>query len=320
MAQTVLVTGGCGLIGQYVCSGLIKKGYEVIAVDKEEGFYNMGKLHYTYIPWTPDDKEGFEKIFAEYEINVLIHAACTVDNDLSPIVTETEMDISRKCDDYIYKCAMSAESIKQVISISTEKVYAFPKSREPIREDADIKTTSNYAVMKYESEKALVSEMRNHKNVICCIARVAPIYSKEFTDNLMSKITDPKDKTKFVLGTGQYGFQMCCVHNIVDFILCFVKVAEDTTFAGNYNVADKTLTTAADIISFMRTHYSLGTVIQKSAGNNPISRIKKIFKPDKEYKTNYRYLDMAKLENNNMLDTTKASKIVTFRWDINNTK
>lgn len=320
MMQTVLVTGGCGFIGQYICSGLIKKGYEVIAIDKEEGFYNMGKLHYTYIPWTPNDKDGFEKILAEHEISVLIHAACTVDNDLSPTVTEAEMEMSKKCDSYIYQCAMSKESMKQVISISTEKVYAFPKSREPIREDADIKTTSNYAVMKYESEKALVNEMRKHKNVICCIARVAPIYSKEFTDNLMSKITDPKDNTKFVLGTGQYGFQMCCVHNLVDFILCFVKVAEDTSFAGNYNVADKILTTAADIIAFMRKYYSLGPVIQKSGGNNPISKIKKIFKPDKEYKTNYRYLDMAKLENNNMLDTTKASKIVTFRWDINNTK
>lgn len=320
MMQTVLVTGGCGFIGQYICSGLIKKGFEVIAVDKEEGTYNMGKLHYTYIPWTPTDKEGFEKILEKYEINILIHAGCTVDNDLGPVVTETEVNISRQCDEYIYRCAMSSESVHQVIILSTEKVYAFPKSREPIREDADIKTTSNYAVMKYASEKALVSEMRNHKNVICCIARFAPVYSKAFTDNLMAKITDPKDNTKFVLGTGQYGFQFCCVHNLVDFILCFAKHADDMSYAGNYNIADKTLTTAADIISFMRTHHSLGPVVQKSGGKSPISKIKNIFKSDKEYKTNYRYLDMSKLENNNMLDTTKASKIVTFRWDINNTK
>ena len=35
--ETVLVTGGCGLIGQHICSGLLKKGFEVIAVDREEG-------------------------------------------------------------------------------------------------------------------------------------------------------------------------------------------------------------------------------------------------------------------------------------------
>lgn len=318
MVQTVLVTGGCGFIGQYICSGLIKKGFEVIAADKEEGFYNMGKLHYTYIPWTPSDREGLEKIFREHEINVIIHAACTVDNDWEHIVTEEQVDISRQCDSYIYKLAMSSEHLKQFLLLSTEKVYAFPKTREPIREDSDIKTTSYYAILKYESEKALVNEMRNHKNVICCIARTAPVYSKEFIDNLVAKITDPKDGTNFVLGTGQYGFQMCCVHNLVDFILCFVKNAEDISYAGNYNVADKTLTTAADIISFMRKYYRLGTVVQKTGANNPISKIKRIFKPDKEYRTNYRYLDISKLENNNMLDTTKASKIVTFRWDINN--
>lgn len=318
--QTVLVTGGCGFIGERICSGLIKKGFEVIAADKQDSFKNMGKLHYTYIQWTPTDKEGLEKIFAEYEINCLIHAACTVDNDFSAIITDEEVRISQECDSYIYKLAMSYESVKQIVIISTEKVYAFPKTREPIREDSDIKTTSNYAILKYESEKALVSEMRNHKNVICCIARVAPVYSKEYIENLVVKITDPKDNTKFVLGTGQYGFQLCCVHNLVDFILCFVKTADDISYAGNYNVADKILVTAADIVSFMRKYYSLGTVIQKSISNNPISKIKKIFKPDKEYKTNYRYLDLSKLENNNMLDTTKASKIVTFRWDINNTR
>ena len=47
--QTVLVTGACGLIGKHICSGLLKKGYEVIAVDERESDYNMGKLHYTFV-------------------------------------------------------------------------------------------------------------------------------------------------------------------------------------------------------------------------------------------------------------------------------
>lgn len=317
--KTVLVTGGCGLIGQYICSGLIKKGFEVIAADKEEGTYNMGKLHYTFVQWTPTDEKTLTEIFEQHDINILIHAACTVDNDFKPIVTEKEMNESNQCDRYIYRLSMNAETIEQVIFISTDKVYDFPKSREPLQEDADIKTTSNYAVLKYESEKALVNELRNHKNVMCCIARTAPVYTLNFTDNLMSRITDPKDNVKFVVGKGQYGFQLCCVHNLVDFILCFVKNAEDMSYAGVYNVSDKMLTTAADIISFMREHHSLGAVLQKPP-SNAFSKIKGIFSSNKEYKTNYRYLDMSKLENNNMLDTTKASKITTFRWNIHNTK
>ena len=41
---------------------------------------------------------------------------------------------------------------------------------------------------------------------------------------------------------------------------------------------------------------------------------------NKDEKTNYRYLDMSKVENNNMLDKTRAAKFVSFRWDIHNTK
>lgn len=318
--KTVLVTGGCGLIGKYVCSGLIKKGFEVIAADKEESTHNMGKLHYTFVKWTPSDEKTLTEIFEQHDINILIHAACTVDNDWKPVVTENEVNESGRCDKYIYRLAMSAETIEQVIFISTDKVYDFPKTREPIQEDFDIKTTSNYAILKYESEKALVSELRNHKNVICCIARVPQVYTRDFIDNLVTKITDPKDNSIFVVGKGQYGFHMCCVHNLVDFILCFVKNANDVSYSGNYNVGDKMLTTADDIVSFMREHHSLGPVIQRSPAG-ALSKIKGIFKPNKEYKTNYRYLDITKLENNNMLDLTKASKIIsTFRWNIHNTK
>lgn len=316
--KTALVTGGCGLIGQHICSGLLKKGFAVIAVDAEEGMYNAGKLHYAFIQCKSTDKNTYAEIFEKNEINILIHAANTVDNDLGPMVTDQQVNESKQCDKFIYRYAMTTESIEKIVLVSTDKVYEFPKTREPIREDADIKITSNYAVMKYESEKALISEMKHHKDVLVAIARVSPVYSFNFVDNLLSKITDPKDGKSFVSGKGQYGFQFCCVHNLVDFILCFVKNAEDMQFAGTYNVCDKLLTTAADIISFMRENHTLGTVTQRSGGG-ALSKIKGIF-GNKEEKVNYRYLDISKLENNNMLDNTKAMKLCNFRWDLHNTK
>ncbi len=322
--ETILVTGGCGFIGKYICSGLLKKGYEVIAADNEANMYNEGKLHYTFVQAAATDKNAYADIFEKNKIDIVIHAACTVDNDLGPIVTEKEINDSKLCDKFIYRYAM-AENVKKFILLSTDQVYDFPKTREPIREDGDLKPNTNYAAMKFASEKACFSEMSHHKNdeggyaVLCGIIRFSPVYSLEFTDNLVAKITDPKDGTKFVSGKGQYGFQLCCVHNLVDFILCYVKYADDSTYAGVYNVSDKLLTTAADIISFMREHHHLGTVLQKSGGG-AISKIKGIFGGNKDEKTNYRYLDMSKLENNNMLDGTKASKLTTFRWDIHNTK
>lgn len=316
--RTVLVTGGCGLIGQHICSGLLKKGNTVIAVDLQEGNYNSGKLNYSFIEAAPTDKNKFAEILENNKIDVVIHAACTVDNDLGPIVTEKEMNDSKLCDKFIYRYSMDA-GVEKFILLSTAQVYAFPKTREPIREDDDLKPVTNYAVMKLDSEKALVSEMKHYKNVMCCILRFSPVYTLNFTDNLTSKIIDPKDKTCFVYGTGQYGFQFCCVHNLVDFILCYVKNADDMTYAGVYNVSDKLLITASDIIAFMREHHRLGPVIQKSPGKDTISKLLKKFS-NKEEKTNYRYLDLSTIENNNMLDNNKASKLLSFRWGIHNTK
>ena len=315
--QTVLVTGGCGLIGRHICSGLLKKGFAVVAADVNEDPYNDGQLNYSFEQCDLSDKNAVADIFDRYKINILIHAAFTVDNDLGPIVTDKEIGASKQCDKFIYHYAMT-ENVEKVVLVSTAQLYEYPKTREPIREDSDIKTTTNYAVLKYNAEKALVSELLHHKEVLCCVIRIPPVYTLNFTENLIAKITDPKDGTKFVSGKGQYGFQLCCVHNLVDFILCYLKNADDIKYAGTYNVCDKLLTTAADIITFMRENHHLGTVVQKSP-SGAISKLKGIF-GNKEEKTNYRYLDISKLENNNMLDTTKASKFVTFRWDIHNTK
>ena len=99
--KKVLVTGGCGLIGQHICSGLLKKGFEVIAADKEEGMYNSGKLNYTFVQCEAADKNTYAQIFEDYDIEIVIHAACTVDNDLGPIIEEKQMSASKQCDKFI---------------------------------------------------------------------------------------------------------------------------------------------------------------------------------------------------------------------------
>lgn len=319
--NTVLVAGGCGLIGQHVCSGLLKKGNTVIAVDSQHNDYNTGKENYRFVEASPEDNTKYAEVFKKYHIDMLINLACTVDNDFGNIITETEMNISRNFDEFIYKLAFEAK-VKKIIMISTSQVYKLVDSREPIREDDVLKPVSNYAVMKLESEKAFDEELRENKGAICCICRVAPVYTKNYYENLVTKITDPKDNTNFVYGTGQYGFQFCCVHNLVDFILCFVKNADEPKFTGIYNISDKNLTTASDIITYMKTNHRLGPVIQKSSiKSSGISNLIRKVSKNKEEKENYRYLDWSTFLYNNMLDNNKALNLMSsFRWDIHNTK
>lgn len=313
---TILVTGGCGMIGDHVCSGLLKKGNTVIAVDKEESEYNAGKENFFFRQAGPAEQGKYGNIFDEFEIDYVVHLACTVDNDFGPVVDRPQLEECAACDKFIYKLAI-AKNIQKFILMSTTQVYKQPDSREPVREDEAVKPISNYGKMKANSETAFANDIRSTKTMICCVMRVPMTYSLSFTENLMSRITDPKDKTIFVFRTGEYGYHMCCMHNISDFIIGFLRQADSLTYTGIYNVADSSLVMASEIISFMKEHHRLGPVLQKSSLGGGLKF--KLF-GDPEQKTNYRYLDVNTIDKNFMYDTTKASRICPFRWNIKNTK
>lgn len=304
------------MIGDHVCSGLLKKGNTVIAVDQHESEYNQGKENFIYRQAGPRDQGRYGDIFDEFEIDYVVHLACTVDNDLGPIVGKDQANECATMDKFIYKFAI-AKNIQKFILISSTHVYKQPETREPVREDEAVKPVSNYGKMKANSELAFANDARNTKTMICCVMRIPMVYSLEYTENLMSRIRDPKDKSIFVFRTGEYGFHMCCIHNISDFIIGFLRQAEGLNYTGIYNVADASLVMASEIVNFMKENHRLGPVLQKSSLNVKLTA--KLF-GDPEQKTDYRYLDMTNLDGNFMFDTTKASRICPFRWNIKNTK
>lgn len=316
--RKVLVTGGCGLIGDHICSGFLKKDCLVVAVDRQPSEYNHEKENYTFVQAKPSDKGVYAEVFEKYKFDTVIHVACTVDNDISHIVTEAEMAECHGMDEYLYAYALRYD-VKQFILISTTQVYQIPKTREPLREDDFVKPVTNYAKMKLDSENALAGIMGGKKDKVCAIIRVAPVYTKDFCGNLEAKVTDPKDNTKFLYRTGEYGFHCCCVHNLVDFLLGYVRAAEDSSFNGIFNMADKNLVMASEIITYMKENHRIGVVLQRNPPNTSINSIKNLI-GNKEMKTNYRFLDFTRILNNNMFDISKASKFCSFRWTIQNTK
>lgn len=315
----ILVTGACGLIGKKICSGLLKRENEVIATDSKSDEYNEGKEGYRFVQATGRDRAVFEDLFRKENFDVVVHCACTADNDLSDVITEADMAESAIYDDYLYSLSVSSE-VKQLILISTSQVYDFPKSREPIRETDKLKLDSNYAKLKREAEKKLADSVRDSQSVIAAALRVAPVYTSDFTDNLLCKIYDPDTGGLFVYHSGDYGFQFCCLHNLVEFIMCFVKYADDKTYTGLYNIADNNICSAREIIKFARDRKTYGPVIQRNVSKDLMkSKLGKLTNRN-DIKTNYRYNDMDTFFNNNVLDGTRAKKLCNFKWNIENTK
>ena len=306
----------------------MKKGYEVVAVDSKSSDYNTGKDNFSFYQARPSDKAAYAEIFEQHKFHTVIHAGCTADNDFGHIIGDAEIKENAGCNAFIYRFAI-AHDVEQFVLLSTTQVYQMPKTREPLREDDYVKPVTNYAKLKYESEQTMIKEIGRARGMMVAIVRVAPVYTKDFAGNLEAKITDPKDKTKFVYRTGEYGFHMCCVHNLVDFLLTFVMAAEDRSYNGTYNMADKNLTMASEIIEYMKDYHHLGMVIQRQPPSQNFNMFKnlKLSESDKISidksdipKTNYRYLDFSRILTNNMFDISKAAKFCSFRWNIKNTK
>lgn len=320
--KNILVTGACGLMGEKICSGLLKKGCFILGTDRQTSDYNLAKDNYVFTDLTPQQKDKFPSLLKEYNIDTVIHAACTVDNDFGPIIDEAQSKISRMYDEFVYDESVNA-GVKQFILVSTSQVYEMPKTREPIREDDFVKPATNYGRLKYDSEKRLVAALNAKKgdiDMLTAICRVAPIYTFEYVENLRSKIIDPKDGMAFMYRTGEYRFQFCCLHNLVDFIISFIRQADSSSYTGVYNVCDNVLISASEIATFLRNNYNLGPVIQRSVGKDSFKSKINIFKSRDEQKKNYRYLDVDDMLNNNMLDNRKAARFAAFKWNLENTK
>lgn len=315
----ILVTGACGLIGKKICSGLMKREHSIVGTDIKSDDYNEGKSGYRFVKADSTDRGIFEELMKKEKFDVVIHCACTADNDLDEVITEDDINKSASYDAFLYTLS-AALSVKQFILISTSQVYEYPKSREPIRETDKLNIVSNYAKLKRESELSLVEASARNQDMVCAALRLAPVYTDDFADNLLSKIIDPDTGSLFVYYSGDYGFQFCCLYNLVEFILCFIKLASDSKYTGYYNIADNDIASAREIIKYARDRKTYGPVLQRKVSTDVIrGKIDKL-KNKNDIKTHYRYNDMATFFNNNVLDGTRSKKLCDFKWNIANTK
>lgn len=311
--KTVFITGACGLIGIELTKQLLEKGYRIIATDAKPSPIEANP-NYTFILSNVFEKSKIAPVLESGKIDSFIHLACTADNDIKNIINDKEMGDSRDTDKYIYKSAVRG-NVREIIMLSTTQIYAPQKTREPIRETADEKPVTNYAKMKSDSEMVLSAAISGTK-VKAVSMRLAPIYTKQFNANLHAKIFDAKDHVAYLYGEGLYSFSLCCLNNAIDFIVGILTQPIKNQYQGVYNIADSMPINANQIVEFERKYHHLGPVIQRSEGTDSI---KSIFSfGNKAAKNDYRYVDPTTLTYNIQYDNTKAQRISTFRWNINN--
>ena len=313
--STVLITGASGFIGKATTEHLLSKGYNVIGTDSKPSPF-IGQPNFNFVSAECYDKGKILPIIEGTPLDAVIHLACSVDNDFPSIIGDKEMNDCRGVDKFIYK-SVTSRNIKTLIMLSTTQVYAIPKNREPVRETFDEKPTTNYAKMKAESEKAFISCLKKSETK-AVIMRVAPVYTKDYPQNLHDKIYDYKDEVAFLYREGEYAFSFCNLYNLLDFIAGALVQDKNTQYQGIYNVCDTRPISAKEIVEFEREHHHLGAVIQR---NYSMDAIKSALPgAGKRPKMDYRYVDLSTITNNINFDNTKATRMCTFRWKLSNTK
>ena len=168
--KRILVTGGAGYIGSHTCVELIKKGYEVVAVDNyvnssEESIKRVEKITGKEVNIYNADvrnKSALDKIFTEQKIDWVIHFAglkavgesCAkpieyYDNNLNGTLTLLQ--------------SMREHGCKKIVFSSSATVYGDPEELPLTEASKTGGTTNPYGTSKYFQEIMLNDVYKSDK-------------------------------------------------------------------------------------------------------------------------------------------------------------
>ncbi|MCM3727294.1 UDP-glucose 4-epimerase GalE [Neobacillus cucumis] len=159
--MAVLVTGGAGYIGSHTCIELLNAGHEIIIVDnysnsKPESLERVKELSgkdFAFYEVDLLDRNGLEKVFAENQIEAVIHFAGlkAVGESVSIPLHYYHNNITGT----LILCeVMKQYGVKNLVFSSSATVYGMPE-RVPISEDFPLGATNPYGRTKLMIEEIL---------------------------------------------------------------------------------------------------------------------------------------------------------------------
>ncbi len=161
-SMKILVTGGAGYIGSHTCIELLNAGYEVVILDN---FYNsspevlkrireLSGKDFTFCECDIRDRAGLDKVFAENDIDAVIHFAGlkAVGESVRKPLEYYENNVAGT----VTLCeAMRDAGCKKIVFSSSATVYGM-NNPSPLKETMKIGGTTNpYGTTKYMIELIL---------------------------------------------------------------------------------------------------------------------------------------------------------------------
>ena len=154
MAERVLVTGGAGYIGSVVVAQLLDRGYQPIVFDDlSHGHRAALRRGSTLIVGDIGDRAALDRVFAEYQLQAVMHFAAFIEAGES--MRHPEIFFRNNTANALTLLeAMIAHNVKRFVFSSTAALYGTPE-KTPIEEDAPLQPTNAYGESKLLVERML---------------------------------------------------------------------------------------------------------------------------------------------------------------------
>lgn len=151
--MAILVTGGAGYIGSHTVAELLDQGKDVVVIDNLQSGHRGAMLGGKLYEGDLRDKELLAKLFAENEIEAVIHFAA------NSLVGESMKDPVKYYDNNVYGTlclleAMNAANVRKIVFSSTAATYGEPE-KVPIEETDITNPTNVYGETKLMMERMM---------------------------------------------------------------------------------------------------------------------------------------------------------------------
>lgn len=151
--MSILVTGGAGYIGSHTVAELLSRGKEVVVIDNLQSGHREALLGGKLYEGDLRDKDLLAQLFAENDIEAVIHFAA------SSLVGESMKDPVQYYDNNVYGTlclleAMDKANVRKIVFSSTAATYGEPE-KVPIEESDVTNPTNVYGETKLTMERMM---------------------------------------------------------------------------------------------------------------------------------------------------------------------